>query len=169
MLGRIGGLLHSVLIMWFSWKRITMLFSFVKEQTEENVNMLFVTNATRNIQKARRDQEVVFSVKMSWCRLVIMSYAIYSYVLMCGGVPEIIWVDPSGQNVPLGVLSVTGCLLWVISNWGHFVGTHVYCFWTWAYTWYICLYFGLPEAWNSTDDKKYKFFFETEEVSFLNS
>jgi hypothetical protein len=42
-----------------------MLFSFVKEQTEENVNMLFVTNATRNIQKARRDQEVVFSVKMS--------------------------------------------------------------------------------------------------------
>ena len=30
-----------------------MLFSFVKEQTEENVNMLFVTNATRNIQKTR--------------------------------------------------------------------------------------------------------------------
>ena len=100
MLGRTGGPLHSDQTMQFSWKRTTMLFSFVKEQTEENVNMLFVTNATRNIQKARRDQEVVFSVKMSWCRLVIMSYAIYSYVLMCGGVPEITWVDPSGQNVP---------------------------------------------------------------------
>ena len=150
MLGRIGGLLHSVLIMWFSWKRITMLFSFVKEQTEENVNMLFVTNATRNIQKARRrDQEVVLSVKMSWCRLVIMSYAIYSYVLMCGGVPEITWVDPSGQNVPLGVLSVTGCLLWVISNWGHFVGTHVNCFWHGLIHDIYASIFGLPVAWNS--------------------
>ena len=34
--------------------------SFVKEPIEENANVLFVTNATRNIQKPRRDQEVVF-------------------------------------------------------------------------------------------------------------
>ena len=121
MLGRIGGPLHSDLIMQFNWKRTTILFSFVKELTEENANMMFVMNAMRNIQKPRRDQEVVLSVKMSWCRLVIMSYAIYSYVLMCGGVPEITWEVPSGQNVPWGVLSVRGCLLWVISNWGHFV------------------------------------------------
>ena len=51
-------------------------FVFICQQTEENANMLLVTNAMRNIRKPRRDQEVVFSVNMSWCRLVITSYAI---------------------------------------------------------------------------------------------
>ena len=128
MLGRIGGQLHSDLIMRSNWKRTTILFSFVKEQTEENANMLFVMNAMRNIQKPWRDQGVVFSVKMSWCRLVIMCYTICSYVLMCGGVLEITWEVPSGQNVLWGVLSVRGCLQLVRSNWGHFMGIHVYCF-----------------------------------------
>ncbi len=41
-------------------------FSCVKEQTEENAYMQFVTKSTRNIQKPKRDQEVVFSVTMSW-------------------------------------------------------------------------------------------------------
>ncbi len=41
-----------------------ILFSFVKEQLEENANILFVMNAMRNIQKPRNEQEVV-SVKMS--------------------------------------------------------------------------------------------------------
>jgi hypothetical protein len=36
-----------------------------KQRRMQRSNMLFVTNATRNIQKLRRDQEVVFSVKMS--------------------------------------------------------------------------------------------------------
>ena len=140
MLGRIGGPSHADQTMQFNWKRTTILFSFVKEQTEENANMLFVTNAMRNIQKPRRDQEVVFSVKMSWSRLVIMSYAIYSYVLMSGGEPEITWEVPRCQNVPLVVLSVRGCLLWVISNWGHFVGTELICYDLGiAFLWYICL------------------------------
>ncbi len=47
---------------------------------------------------------------------VIMSQAIYSYVLMSGGVPEITWEVPSGKNMPWVVLSVRGCLLWLISN-----------------------------------------------------
>ena len=51
-----------------------------------------------------------------------MNYAIYSYVLMSGGVPEITWEVPSGQNVPWVVLSVRGCLLWGIHNGGHFMG-----------------------------------------------
>ncbi len=99
MLGRIGGLSHSDQTMQFSWTRTTILFSCVKEQTEENANMLFVINTMRNIQKPRRDQEVVFSVKMSWSSLVIMNYPIYSYVLMYGGIPEITWEVPSGQNM----------------------------------------------------------------------
>ena len=147
MLRKIRGPSHLDQTMQFSWKRTTILFSFVKEQTEENANMLFVMNAMRNIQKPRRDQEVVFSVNMSWSRLVIMSYAIYSYVLMSGGVPEITWVVPSGLIVPWVVLSVRGCLLWVISNWGHFMGLCVYCFEQGCYDlgWgcygvYICLY-----------------------------
>ncbi len=51
-----------------------------------------------------------------------MSYAIYSYVLMFGGVPENILEVPSGQNVPWVELSVRGCLLWGIHNGGHFMG-----------------------------------------------
>ena len=125
MWGRIGGPSHSDLTMQFNWKRPTILFSFVKEQTEENANMLFVMNFIMNIQKPRRDQEVVFSVKMSWSRLVIMSYAIYSYVLMYSDVPEITWEVPSGQKVPWVVLSVRGCLLWGIHNGGHFMGLFV--------------------------------------------
>ena len=46
-------------------KKNNHFVSFVKEQTEENANILFVMNAMRNIQMPRRDQEVVFSVKMS--------------------------------------------------------------------------------------------------------
>ncbi len=122
MLGMIGGPSHSDQIMQFSWKRKTILFSFNKEQTEENANMLFVINSTMNIQKSRRDQEVVFSVKMSWFRLVIMSYTINSYVLMSGGVPEITWEVLSGQNMPWVVLTVRGCLLWGIHNWENFMG-----------------------------------------------
>ncbi len=57
-----------------------------------------------------------------------MKYAIYSNVLMSCGVPENTWEVPSGQKVPWVVLSVRGCLLWVISNWGHFMGLCVYCF-----------------------------------------
>jgi hypothetical protein len=133
------------------WRTITFSLDHVIQLKKNNHVVFICQRANRGECKHAVCHECheVFSVKMSWCRLVIMSYAIYSYVLMCGGVPEIIWVDLSGQNVPLGVLSVTGCLLWVISNWGHFVGTHVYWFWTWAYTWYICLNFGLPVAWNS--------------------
>ena len=51
-----------------------------------------------------------------------MNYAIYSYVLMSGGVPEITWEVPSGQNMPWVVLSVRGCLLWGMHNGGHFMG-----------------------------------------------
>ena len=83
MLGRIEGPLHSDLIMRFNWKRITILFSYVKEPTEENANMLFVTNAMRNIQKPRREQEVVLSVKMSWCRLVIMNTTQFTVMCWC--------------------------------------------------------------------------------------
>ncbi len=36
-----------------------------------------------------------------------------------------IWEVPSGQNVRRAVLSVRGCLLWVISYWGHFMRIHV--------------------------------------------
>ena len=46
-------------------KRKPILFSFVKEQTGENANMLIVTNVAKNIQKPRRVQEMEFSVKMS--------------------------------------------------------------------------------------------------------
>ena len=50
-----------------------------------------------------------------------MNYAIYSYVLTSGGVPEIIWEVRSGQNVPWVVLYVRGCLLQRISEGGHFL------------------------------------------------
>ena len=63
-------------------------------------------------KSTKRYQEVVFWVKMSWSSHVIMSYAIYSYVLMSGGLLEITWEVKSGQNVPWVVLSVRGCLLW---------------------------------------------------------
>ena len=122
MLGRIGGPSHSDQTMQFNWKRTTILFSFVKEQTEENANMLFVMNVMRNIQKPSRDQDVVLLVKMSWFSLVIINYAIYSYVLMSGGVPKNTWEVPSGQNMPWVVLSVRGCLQWGIHNGGHFMG-----------------------------------------------
>jgi WD40 repeat-containing protein SMU1 len=37
----------------------------IREQMEENGNMLLVMNSMRNIQKPRRDQEVAFQVKGS--------------------------------------------------------------------------------------------------------
>ena len=99
-------------IILFNWKRTLIVYSFAKEQTfQENANMHFVRNAMRNIQKPRRDQEVVFQVKRSWWCLVIMSYAICSYVLPFGGVPKIILNVISGQRVSRIVLSVRECSL----------------------------------------------------------
>ena len=76
-----------------------------------------------------------------------MSYAIYSYVLMSGGVPEITWEVPSRQNVPWVVLSVRGCLLWGIHNGGHFFMGHCVCvlsrvvmIWDGVVMVYICLH-----------------------------
>ena len=47
-------------------KKYLIVYSFAREQTfQENANMQFVMNAMRNIQKPRRDQEVVFRVKGS--------------------------------------------------------------------------------------------------------
>ena len=47
-------------------KNAYCVYSFAKEQTFwENAKMQFVRNAMRNIQKPRRDQEVVFQVKRS--------------------------------------------------------------------------------------------------------
>ena len=117
MWGRIGGLSRSDQTMQFNWKRTTILYLCVKEQTEVNANMMFVMNAMRNIQKLRRDQEMVFRVNISWSSHFIMSYVIYSYVLMSGGVLEITWEISSGQNVPWVVLSVRECLLWGNSEW----------------------------------------------------
>ena len=103
---------HLDRIILFNWKRTLIVYSFAKEQTfQENANMQFVRNAMRNIQKPRRDQEVVFQVKRSWWCLVIMSYAICSYVLTFGGVPKIILNKISGQSVSRAVLSVRECSL----------------------------------------------------------
>lgn len=97
------------------------MYSCACEQIEENANMLFVISAMRNIQKHRRDHGGVYSGKMNWSSLVTMSYAICRYVLICGGVPRIIWEDHSGLIVKMVVLSVRGCLMWGISEWGCFV------------------------------------------------
>jgi hypothetical protein len=87
-----------------------IVYSFAREQTfQENANMEFVRNAMRNIQKPRRDQEVAFQVKRSLSCLVIMSYAICSYVLTFDGVPKIILNVNSGQSMSRVVLSVKGC------------------------------------------------------------
>ena len=90
------------------------MYSCACEQTEENVNMLFVMSAMRNVQKHRRDLRVASSVKMSWSSLVTMSYAICRFVLTCGDVPGIIWEVRSGLIVRKVVLSVRGCLMWGI-------------------------------------------------------
>ena len=97
------------------------MYSCAGEQTEENANMLFVMSAMRNVQKHRRDHGGVSSGKMNWSSLVTMSYAICRYVLTCGGVPGIIWEVHSGLIVQKVVLSVRGCLMLGISEWGCFV------------------------------------------------
>lgn len=97
------------------------MYSCACEQTEENANMLFVMSAMRNVQKHRRDHGGVSSGKMNWSSLVTMSYAICRYVLTCGGVPGIIWEVHSGLIVQKVVLSVRGCLMLGISEWGCFV------------------------------------------------
>ncbi len=117
----------------------------------------------------------MFWVKMSWSSLVIMTYEIYSYVLMSGGVLEITWAANSGQNVPWVVLSVRGCLLWGNSEWECLV-LRWGCF-----GWPIIK----PEKylvvkrndsccnkriifWNSSTNSKFDFV-ETEENRFLNA
>ena len=91
------------------------------EQTEESANMLLVMSAMRNVQKHRRDHGVVSSAKMNWSSLAIMSYTICRYVLTCGGVPGIISEVNSGLITWKVVLSMRGCLMWGISEWGCFV------------------------------------------------
>jgi len=97
------------------------VYSCACEQTEENANMLFAMSAMRNVQKHRRDRGGESSGKMNWSSLVTMSYAICRYVPTCGGVPGIIWEVHSGLIVRKVVLSVRGCLMWGISEWGCFV------------------------------------------------
>ena len=121
MSGKIGEPSHSDRTMQLNWKRTLTVSSCAYEQTEENANMLFVMSVMRNIQKHRRDHGGVSSGKMNWSSLVTMSYAICRYVLTCGGVPRIIWEDHSGLIVLRVVLSVRGCLMWGISEWGCFV------------------------------------------------
>ncbi len=63
---RTGEPSHLDGIVLLNWKRTLIVYLFAKEQTfQENANMQFVRNAMRNIQKPRRDQEVVFQVKRS--------------------------------------------------------------------------------------------------------
>jgi hypothetical protein len=121
MSGRIGGPSHSDRTLQFNWKRTLTVYSCAWEQTEENTNMLFVMSDMRNVQKHIRDHGGVFSVTMNWSRLVTMSYVICRYVLTCGGVPGNIWEVHSGLIVQKVVLSVRGCLMWGISEWGCFV------------------------------------------------
>jgi hypothetical protein len=96
--------------------------------------MLFVMSAIRNIQKHRRHNAVVFSVMMIWSSLVAMNYAIYRYVLMWGGVQGIIWEVHSALITQRVVLSVKGCLMWRICEWGRFVSRK-----------FVVLYFQSPE------------------------
>ena len=121
MLGRIGGPSRSDRTMQFTWKRTLTVYSCAWEQTEENANMLFVMSAMRNVQKHRRDHGVVSSVKMNWWSLVTMNYAICRYVLTSGGVLRIIWEVQIGLIIQKVVLSVRGCLMWGISEWGSFL------------------------------------------------
>ena len=121
MSGRIGGPSHSDRTMQFTWKRTLTVYSCACEQTEENANMLFVMSAMRSVQKHRRDHGVVSSVKMNWRSLVTMNYAICRYVLTSGGVLRIIWEVHIGLIVQKVVLSVRGCLMWGISEWGCFL------------------------------------------------
>jgi hypothetical protein len=97
------------------------VYSCACEQTEENANMLFVMSAMRNIQKHRRDHRGVSSGKMNWSSLVTMSYTTCRYMLTCGGVQRIIWEVHSGLIIRRVVLSVRGCLMRGISEWGCFV------------------------------------------------
>ena len=97
------------------------MYSCACEQTEENAKMLFVMSAMRYIQKHRRDHKGVSSGKMNWSSLVTMSCVICRYVLKCGGEPGIIWEVHRGLIIWKVVLSVRGCLMWGISEWGCFV------------------------------------------------
>jgi hypothetical protein len=104
-----------------SIKRTLTVYSCAWEQTEHNANKLFVMSAMRNVQKHRRDHRVLSSAKRIWSSLVTMSYAICRYVLTCGGVPGIIWEVHSGFIIQRVVLSMRGCLMWGIREWGCFV------------------------------------------------
>ena len=97
------------------------MYSCACEQTEENAKMLIVMNAMRYIQKHRRDHKGVSSGKMNWSSLVTMSCVICRYVLKCGGEPGIIWEVHRGLIIWKVVLSVRGCLMCGISEWGCFV------------------------------------------------
>ena len=106
MSARIGGPSHSDRNMQFNYKRTLTVYSCASEKTEENVNMLFVMSAMRNIKK-----HIMFSAMMISSSLVTMSYTVCRYVLTCGSVPGIIWEVHSGLIVRRVELSVRGCLM----------------------------------------------------------
>ena len=86
---------------------------------------------------------------MNWSSLVTMSHAICRYVLTCGGVPRIIWEVHSGLIVRRVVLSVRGCLLWGISEWGCFVSRKICDFvidewWCFVSRKFVAFYFRSP-------------------------